>query len=458
MTKDLYLQNAAKIFAGSGVNITPNGRPYLGAALGSPDFIEEHLRSKVGEWTSSITLLSEIAKSQPHAAYSALVHGLSSKWSYLSRVTPNISHLLIPLDTALITELLPALTGRPTPNDQERALFALPARYGGLGIRIPSKNAEKELQSSQLVTSSLVSHILEQNQEYGYDIIADQLQSKATIRNRNKEMSSKEADDLYSHLPAQLQKAVDLAKEKGASTWLTALPLKEHGFSLHRAAFHDAMALRYRWSPSNLPSMCDCGNHFTVEHVLSCAKGGFPSIRHNEIHDLTANLLTTSDQLSGATANSQDGARLDVSANGVWGGRFENTFFDVRVFNPHAPSNKNQTLSACYRKHEKEKKRVYEQRIREVEHSSFTPLVFSATGGMGREATCFYKRLASMLAQKWDHPYSTTLCWLRCRLTFSLIRSAIQALRGARSSRGQAAHSPAAIDLAITESYITPDF
>ena len=140
------------------------------------------------------------------------------------------------------------------------------------------------------------------------------------------------------------------------------------------------------------------------------------------------------------------------------GGRFEKTFFDVRVFNPHAPSNKNQTPAASYRKHEREKKRAYEQRIREVEHSSFTPLVFSATGGMGREATCFYKRLASMLAQKWDYPYSTTLCWLRCRLTFSLIRSAIQALRGARSTRGQAVHSPAAIDLAITESYITPDF
>ena len=120
-----------------------------------------------------------------------------------------------------------------TPNDQECAIFASPAQHGGLGIRIPSK---KELQSFQLVTSSLVSHILEQNQEYGYDDIADQLQSKATFRNQNKEMSSKEADNLYSHLPARLQKAMDLTKEKGASTWLTALPLKEHGFLLHRAA------------------------------------------------------------------------------------------------------------------------------------------------------------------------------------------------------------------------------
>ena len=238
---------------------------------------------------------------------------------------------------------------------------------------------------------------------------------------------------------------------------------------IYRAAFNDAMALQYGWPPANLPSKCDCGNNNTVDHALSCPKGGFPSIRHNEIRDLTANLLTevcsgvciepplqptTADQ---ATANSQDGARLDVSANGVWGGRFQKTYFDVRVFNPHAPSNRNQTPSACYRKHEREKKRAYDQRIREVEHSSFSPLVFSATGGMGRKATCFYKRLASMLAHMWDQPYSTTLWWLRCRLTFSLICSAIQALRGARSSQGNAVHPPASIDLVITESCIVSD-
>ena len=133
VTKDLHLKNAVKIFAGSGVNITPHGRPYLGAALGSPDFIEEHMRSKVREWTSCITHLSEIAKSQPHAAYSALVHGHSSKWSYLCRVTPNISHLLIPLDTALRTELLPALTDRSAPNDLRVCPLCLISMARGAG-------------------------------------------------------------------------------------------------------------------------------------------------------------------------------------------------------------------------------------------------------------------------------------------------------------------------------------
>ena len=382
--------------------------------------------------------------------------------------TPNSGHLLSPLDEMLRSDLLRALTGRPPPSDLECVLFALPARLGGLGIRIPSETAASELQSSLLVTSSLKDHILDQDREYGHNIITDQLQKKATINRLNRERGVRDTDDLYSQLSDSLQRAVNLAKEKGASTWLTVLPLTYHGFALHKSAFHDALALRYGWTPSKLPSKCDRGNSFTVEHALSCARGGLPTIRHNEIRDLTANLLTevcndvriepelqavTTERLTGATANSHDGARLDISANGVWGGRSEKTYFDVRIFNPYAPSNKNMAPSACYKKHEWEKKRAYEQRVREIEHSSFTPLVLAATGGLGIEATTFYKRLASKLSQ-WNSPYSTTLCWLRCCLAFSLLRSSIQAIRGARSSCGHAVRSPGPIDLITTESRI----
>ena len=52
-----------------------------------------------------------------------------------------------------------------------------------------------------------------------------------------------------------------------------------------------------------------------------------------------------------------------------------------------------------------DKKRACEQRIHEVEHASFTPLVMSATDGLAKEATNFYKRLASRLADKWDQPH-----------------------------------------------------
>ena len=152
-----------------------------------------------------------------------------------------------------------------------------------------------------------------------------------------------------------LQIALDHATIKGASTWLSALPLSEHGFALHKAAFHDAMALRYGWPLCRTPVHCACGTVFSVDHALSCPKGGLPSLRHNEIRDLTANLLTevchqvqvepelqaVSDPgaFSRATANIQEGARLDIVMNGFWGGRTERCFVDVRVFNPYAPSN-----------------------------------------------------------------------------------------------------------------------
>ncbi len=94
----------------------------------------------------------------------------------------------------------------------------------------------------------------------------------------------------------------------------------------------------------------------------------------------------SSEPLRGASANCQDGARLDVAANRFLGGTFQRMYLDIRVFNPFALSNRNMQLSAAYRKPERIKKRAYEQRIRDIEHASFTPLVVSATGELGNEA------------------------------------------------------------------------
>ena len=63
-------------------------------------------------------------------------------------------------------------------------------------------------------------------------------------------------------------------------------------------------------------------------------------------------------------------------------------------------------LSKWYRKHELDKKREYEERVREIEHGSFSPLVSTTAGGM---ATTVYKRIASFIADKRQEPYSTTL-------------------------------------------------
>ena len=70
---------------------------------------------------------------------------------------------------------------------------------------------------------------------------------------------------------------------------------------------------------------------------------------------------------------SDNEARLDVAMYGFWGGRFEKAFVHVRVFNSSTKSNQTASLASVYRRHEQEKKRSYEQRIREVEHATFTP-------------------------------------------------------------------------------------
>ena len=65
-------------------------------------------------------------------------------------------------------------------------------------------------------------------------------------------------------------------------------------------------------------------------------------------------------------------ARLDFVTRGFWQGRNERSFFDIHIFNPHAPTNKKSSLFSVYKRHENMKKRAYAQRIVDMEHSSFT--------------------------------------------------------------------------------------
>ena len=97
---------------------------------------------------------------------------------------------------------------------------------------------------------------------------------------------------MESELSEQQRRSLDLAKEPGASNWLTVLPLHEHGFLLHKSAFRDAICLRYGWIPDNLSEKFTCGETFSVNHALSCPTGGFPTIRHNELRDMFAGLLS----------------------------------------------------------------------------------------------------------------------------------------------------------------------
>ena len=175
-------------------------------------------------------------------------------------------------------------------------------------------------------------------------------------------------------------------------------------------------------------------------------------LRHNEIRDLTAKLFTevcpnvriepepqplTGESLLYTSTNRQDSARLDICAQDYLGEWQQDAFFDVRVFNPHTSSNYQPSPEVCYRKHENEKRRAYDQWVKEIEQGTYASLMFYATRGMGPAARTVYKRLASLISEKTGQPYSIAMWWIQCRLSFALLRSAILCIQGSWTSYHQ---------------------
>ena len=127
---------------------------------------------------------------------------------------------------------------------------------------------------------------------------------------------------------------------------------------------------------------------FTVNHALSCKKGGFIAQRHDTIRDL----LTL--HISKVCRDVETEARLDMKAGGFWTPGVT-AFFDVRVTHVTSLSNQGEHTATIFKQQENEKKRKYNQRVTDVEMVTFTPLVFGTDG-----AWYFFRTLASKLLNK----------------------------------------------------------
>ncbi len=66
VTKEKHLSSATTLFANTGVQVTSEGRPYLGAALGTEEFVTSHVQDKVGMWSKVLDKLTVVAETQPH--------------------------------------------------------------------------------------------------------------------------------------------------------------------------------------------------------------------------------------------------------------------------------------------------------------------------------------------------------------------------------------------------------
>ena len=189
VTPDLYTQ-AVEVFVNTGLEIVSDGVSYLGGVIGSEAFISEKLSQKVQSWVSEVTTLSNIAESEPHAAFAGFTNGVSDSWNYFARVT-NISSLnsssdpLLPLETVIYRNLIPQLTGLYDLSDTIHKLLSLPYRFGGLNITNPCIHLPSQYQFSFETCSPLIDYYF--SNSTGSDItecLGRQQEIKSTVASR----------------------------------------------------------------------------------------------------------------------------------------------------------------------------------------------------------------------------------------------------------------------------------
>ena len=224
-------------------------------------------------------------------------------------------------------KLIASFTENKFCENDERHLLSLPTKPGGMGIPIFSEISQTESRNSSQLTEEHVSLIT--RQERTYNIEKESLKNiKHKIKLERQKYNQQKLVNTRSKLTTQQCRLNDINIEQGASTWLTTLLIEDEGY---KQEFWDLVNIRYDWRLSRTPRTCGCGSNFNIEHALTWKKGGFITLRHNRLRNITASLLKvvchdvriepilqklTGEQFEQRTANTTDKARLDVAARG----------------------------------------------------------------------------------------------------------------------------------------------
>ena len=371
-------ESAKKVFCDE-VNITLEGRRHLGAVIGSKEFKNQYCQEKVDKWLRQMESLTEISKNQPHAAYVAFTKGFKSKFTYYLRTIESFEEYVDPIEEVIQTSLRPSLFGRAEPLPEElKELVNLSTAQGGIGIPDLKRESSEQFNASLDITAPHLNSIVTQSSTIPARELTEE--RKREINAQRRAAAKSRIDRIDESLSPDLLQAVQQTRDKGASSWLDAIPIEEHGLPLNKQEFRDSLCLRYNLPLPNLPSYCACGEMFSVNHALSCKKGGFIAQRHDTIRDLltlhvskvcrnveTEPLLQPLDNEVfnlQSTVISRE-ARLDMRAGGFWTPGVT-AFFDVRVTHVNSRSNQAKHTATIFKEQENEKKRKYNQRVIDV--------------------------------------------------------------------------------------------
>ena len=132
-----------------------------------------------------------------------------------------------------------------------------------------------------------------QSQEYPPEAKSEQIRAKTTACNVCRQQEAIATEELKERMPDRKQRAMKVSAENGASSWFSTLPIADHGFALSALRSLQRCPLTVLWlkSTSSTISLC-LWPRLTIEHALSCSRGRVQSIRHNEIRDMTVDLMS----------------------------------------------------------------------------------------------------------------------------------------------------------------------
>ena len=353
-----------------------DGSRYVGGFIGSPEAQQEWLDPKIQQWVHGVETLAKVARRFPQTAYAGLAKSLQQEWQYLQRVTEGVADRFAPVEAAISSSFLPALLSEAEAGTAAlRELLALSVRQAGLGIPDPRATAEKCHLSSKKCTGTHTASLLEGQTLDAGAYAAESARLRRDLRKEREEAEAKKFDSLKS--AAKPADARRMLRSRETGSWLTVMPDSLNGTELSADEFRDSARLRFGLTPTSLPHRCEgCGQRFSVEHAMSCKKGGLVMLRHNDVaaewHHLCAQGLTpaaiTDEPLNHTCRDvQQTGARGtepepelrgDVAAHGFWR-RGTTAIFDIHVTDTDAPTYRGVTPAKVLKRHELEKKTKY---------------------------------------------------------------------------------------------------
>ena len=104
-------QQKKKKIQNSNIKLTCEGKRQLGAAIGTDEFKITYANEKLEEWYKGMKNLLKLAKSQPHAAFSAFIHGEQHKFPYFLRILRGMNEIRKPFDKNIMETFLLEIFG-----------------------------------------------------------------------------------------------------------------------------------------------------------------------------------------------------------------------------------------------------------------------------------------------------------------------------------------------------------